>query len=506
MGVIRPNPTVKTVDGATSVKNVDTIKVTNGDLSVSGRTATIDTSGAVIPDGIVGTIADKQIAFGTPTANRIAGSANFTYTEEGVSTGPSMRLFGQSPNIFLRDDTDATQYETQINQAGGSLFVHTGPVGSLGEFFRLAKTSSAGTGYYNNDKIDLDLNIYGTQDAELMHFDAGANQVWLRSNAYLRINQNLGSTLTTNFQVYSSTSGNGIFYHNTAKCFVINTDGNQSAMQIFSNGTGTTVSPLIDLYSRGAKDSNDKLGGIKWTARPDGGGSEQTEEFARISVILNDNTVSSNDGQMLISVVTNDVDTNYVKMYSNEFQHTTNARMMNGKRMYFNSAAAGDASSIWDDGNYLKIDAQESISLYSNGNLGISQTPGAISLYRPTIAYGDLTVDAAHEFRARAEPILVTADVNLGITVTSLGGQIYVNNSGSVHNLNLPLSAPIGAIFYILSTAGSSGITVNPGLTGNTLNGGTTAVTRATQHTMNACVLTYRSGDGVQHWSLGNNP
>ena len=44
-GPVQPPLTVETVDGTTSGRPITTIKVTNGDLTVSGSTATIDTSG-----------------------------------------------------------------------------------------------------------------------------------------------------------------------------------------------------------------------------------------------------------------------------------------------------------------------------------------------------------------------------------------------------------------------------------------------------------------------------
>ena len=42
---IQPPLTVETVDGTTSGRPITKIKVTNGDLTISGSTATIDTGG-----------------------------------------------------------------------------------------------------------------------------------------------------------------------------------------------------------------------------------------------------------------------------------------------------------------------------------------------------------------------------------------------------------------------------------------------------------------------------
>jgi len=44
-GPVQPPLTVQSIDGTVSGRPITTIKVTNGDLTVSGNIATIDTSG-----------------------------------------------------------------------------------------------------------------------------------------------------------------------------------------------------------------------------------------------------------------------------------------------------------------------------------------------------------------------------------------------------------------------------------------------------------------------------
>ena len=45
-GPVRPPLTVETLDGTTVGRPITTIKVSNGDLTISGNVATIDTTGS----------------------------------------------------------------------------------------------------------------------------------------------------------------------------------------------------------------------------------------------------------------------------------------------------------------------------------------------------------------------------------------------------------------------------------------------------------------------------
>ena len=76
---VQPPLRVETVDGTTSGRPITTIKVTNGDLTISGSTATIDTSGAGGGGTIGGTSTTNQISFGDTTSNEITSSGNLQF-------------------------------------------------------------------------------------------------------------------------------------------------------------------------------------------------------------------------------------------------------------------------------------------------------------------------------------------------------------------------------------------------------------------------------------------
>ena len=150
-GPVSPPLTVREADGTPSGRPINTIVVSNGDLSISGTIATIDTSGSGVPltvtDGTTtvtdtasitfnsgsgftvtdngggnarvdvvsasATLTDTHIGFGD-SSNLLTGSANFTFTEETGGNGPTVLLTGDRPEIQIQDDTAATDYFTSI--------------------------------------------------------------------------------------------------------------------------------------------------------------------------------------------------------------------------------------------------------------------------------------------------------------------------------------------------------------------------------------------------------
>ena len=85
-GPVRPPLTVETIDGATVGRPITTIKVTNGDLTISGNVATIDTSGG----GGGGGMTSFDVA-GNTGATQTIGNAD-TFTLIGGSSGADIKV------------------------------------------------------------------------------------------------------------------------------------------------------------------------------------------------------------------------------------------------------------------------------------------------------------------------------------------------------------------------------------------------------------------------------
>ncbi len=83
-GPVRPPLTMESIDGSVEGRPINTIKVTNGDLSISGTVATIDTSGGS------GGITSFDIAGNTGPTQTI-GNAD-TFTIQGGSSGADIKV------------------------------------------------------------------------------------------------------------------------------------------------------------------------------------------------------------------------------------------------------------------------------------------------------------------------------------------------------------------------------------------------------------------------------
>jgi len=118
MGVIIPNPTVETEDGATSVTNVKKIEVTDGTLTDDGsRIVSIDTSGTATAAGVE---FDIQINDGS---SGFAGGHDFYWWPTGgqlhlgrTATGTTSDIYGGTGG----GDNDGEGLDLQIHASGAS--------------------------------------------------------------------------------------------------------------------------------------------------------------------------------------------------------------------------------------------------------------------------------------------------------------------------------------------------------------------------------------------------
>lgn len=131
-------------------------------------------------DNIEGTIAPNQVAFGDPVnSGKIEGSNNFTFVDESGGTGPTTAIKGDRPTLALIDDTAATDYQTELQQSGSSLyFLSKDTAGTNNQVLRVAP----GTLIVNEGGVDIDFRVEGVSSQSLLRTNAAQENVGVGLN------------------------------------------------------------------------------------------------------------------------------------------------------------------------------------------------------------------------------------------------------------------------------------------------------------------------------------
>ena len=129
---IRPPLTVKTIDGTTEGRPINTIRVTNGDLSISGTVATIDTSGSGGGSGTVTSVGTSQafITIADPTTTPSISIGNASGAATGVLTATNFNTFDAKQDAITLTTTGTSGAATF---AGGTLNIpqYSGTTGTV---------------------------------------------------------------------------------------------------------------------------------------------------------------------------------------------------------------------------------------------------------------------------------------------------------------------------------------------------------------------------------------
>ena len=227
-GPVRPPLEVTEVDGSPDGRPINKIIVSNGDLSISGTTATIDTSGA----GGTAALTDTYVGFGSGS-NLLTGSAKLTWndtagseqlkvsgsgvtdgglvienTNTGVTSAPDLVLHRNvtgTDNDFIgrmdfrgQDDTGndvnylmMTMKIQDASEDAGRLGFFVSGNASLNAddsqlmiFGRTGLTGNPGLVSINNSgRSDVDFRISGDTETSLFYTDASADRVGIGTNA-----------------------------------------------------------------------------------------------------------------------------------------------------------------------------------------------------------------------------------------------------------------------------------------------------------------------------------
>ena len=221
-GPIVPPLEVTEVDGNPSGRPITKIIVSNGDLSISGRTATIDTSGSGgTPGG-----ADTQVQYNNSGA--FGGSADFTFTGIG-GTDPTLTITNSASDaatitqktITFDGGTDLPTITTTTGDDG--LLIHTGTHGSSGPRIQLDAVTTPSVLSLTNDESDGTINIETT---------AGTGEIKAQANGDLKL--------------YGDSDSVILRHQSGGSVYATSATDEDAILGITSVGTGT---PRLDVQS-----------------------------------------------------------------------------------------------------------------------------------------------------------------------------------------------------------------------------------------------------------------
>jgi len=269
-GPITPPLTVTTASGTPSGRPITTIKVSDGDLTISGGIATIDTSGS---GGSPATPADA-IQYNSDPAGTFTASSLLTWVNNllrlgssGVSTA-GVKSIGGKDMEFTATQTDGSTAASSVVVFGGDTAQDIGliPLGtgkvwiSSGEL----TTSSATTNlvlstYSNEDKAKITLNAGSNGDVDIQTEGTGITEI-----------QNATTDNDTTLSVKGNGTGDAkIDLNNPTKAISLICDTNQKLK--VQGGVNTFIF-----------DASSATGGIQWpdgtiqTTAASGGGLDTT--------------------------------------------------------------------------------------------------------------------------------------------------------------------------------------------------------------------------------------
>ena len=262
-GPVTPPLEVTEVDGSPDGRPITKLVVSNGDLTISGRTATIDTSGsATTPGGSTTEVQYNNVgAFG--------GSPDFTFSDVGAALPKLNILSSTSANkasystqsITLDGGTALPMISTTTGDGG--LLLATGTEGITGPILHLDTVTSPSVASLQNQTTDGTIYIATT---------SGTGDITLDANGDLHLKADLTLALTaaTTASVTSTTTDNDMNFNIIA-------DGAGTPLINLKNDTKEVRLTCEDddkLYVRGPTsgerftfDASSATGGITW---PDG--------------------------------------------------------------------------------------------------------------------------------------------------------------------------------------------------------------------------------------------
>jgi len=178
-GPITPPLTVETVDGATEGRPITTIKVSNGDLTISGRTATIDTSGSGGSGTVTSIATTGPIQGGTITTTGTISIDKADSTTNGYLSSTDWTTFNNkgSGTVTVTGtpaDNELAVWKTASSIEGDSNLTWDGSLFTV-------------SGAMKVDNIKIDGNVVTSEDTngDISIFPNGTGSVKISDKWYL---------------------------------------------------------------------------------------------------------------------------------------------------------------------------------------------------------------------------------------------------------------------------------------------------------------------------------
>ena len=255
-GPVQPPLTVETVNGATVGRPITTIKVTNGDLTVSGSTATIDTSGSggSTPGGGSGSIQYNDGAGG------FAGSSKMIYNDTDakitLTTGGNTLFIdaGGSPQLSF-DGTGTGNIPTIAGDGGetggtGLLFLGNNTVSNNYMWFNKGADQiqiiapSASESIKINSNLGGNIEITATGGSQDVILSAAAGNVKIEGLSYPTSDGTSGQVIQTN--------GSGVLSFTDAATGTVSSVGlTETGSALTITGSPITTSGTINIAGAG---------------------------------------------------------------------------------------------------------------------------------------------------------------------------------------------------------------------------------------------------------------
>ena len=308
----------------------------------------------------------------------------------------------------------------------GSMFFVPARDGSVSVTNNLLKLSGEEGAVFNENGLDnFDFRIESDAYSKMFFIDAGLNKAHFGTGG---IDNALG---LVQINVGNST---------------------QNALTLTSTDADAAQAPTIEFYRNSSSPAvDDKLGQLNFTGKDLNG---DKVIYAQMYAQIDNAATGSHDGRLVIDVVSN------AASPINVFRADKDEVIINDVSFALDTRieSNGNENAIFVDGSedLVGIMAAPSTSIADNNPK--LQVEGSITGKMP----------------------IVVQNSNVTLTRAGLSGQTYVCTDGGTTALTMPLGAEQGDYFYFVSTSGSFQIVVDVGT--QTLNGGTSALTRGTNN------------------------